>query len=185
LVQELAATADAGVAGLAMAALAAQARFLQYQNRMELPLRDLPAELFHKALLVLKQEQDGSAIAERELRERYDEAAGRLALLARLVTAVDSKTTRALSVSHAGLSIFASALAHSCAQDRDIVVISLSGHQSARLALSLCAAGLSHEAVKAQFTYLHPDAALPEGLEFLRPDIASAMLASSFRDVAF
>src|SRR5205085_9206947 len=56
LVQELAAGANAAVAALAMGVLAAQARFVQYHRRMELPLRDLPAELFHNALLALRHE---------------------------------------------------------------------------------------------------------------------------------
>jgi hypothetical protein len=186
LVQELAAGANGAAAALAMQVLAAQARFVQYHRRMELPLRDLPAELFHKALLALRHEPGdhagAAAAAERALRGRYEEAAGRQALLARLVTSMDGRAVRALAIDHAGLSIFATALAMASGQDRDLAVLSLGGRQFARLALSLRAAGLSPSAVEAQFLYLHPDTGLPEGFELLRADSAAALLTAAPRE---
>ena len=47
LVQELAAAREMDMAALAMAVLAAEARFLQHHRRMELPLGELPGDLFH------------------------------------------------------------------------------------------------------------------------------------------
>jgi len=189
LVQELAAGSNAAVAGLAMTVLAAQARFVQYHRRMELPLRDLPAELFHKALLALRNEPgehaEAAEAAERVLRAGYTEADGRQALLARLVTGMDSRAVRALAIDHAGLSIFATALAMASGQERDLAVLSLGGRQFARLALSLRATGLAPSAVEAQFLYLHPDVALPEGFELLRADSAAALLTAAPREAVF
>lgn len=182
LVQELAAGSQAGVAGLAMNVLAAQARFVQYHRRMELPLRDLPGDLFHKSLLALREQagadDEPAAAAERRLRGEYQEAAGRLALIARLVTGMGSRALRALAIDHAGLSIFATALAMASGQDRDLAILSLNGRQFARLALSLRAAGLAPPAVAAQFAYLHPEVELPEGFELVRADNAAALLTA-------
>lgn len=182
LVQELAAGKDPAAAGLAMNVLAAQARFVQYHRRMELPLRDLPAELFHKSLLALREQaepaDDAARRAEEHLRGQYQEGAGRLALIARLVTGMGRRATRALAIDHAGLSIFATALAMASGQDRDLAVLSLNGRQFARLALSLRAAGLAPTAVATQFAYLHPEIALPEGFELLRADSAAALLTA-------
>ena len=54
LVQDLVASKDGSVASLAMAVLASQARFQQHYRRMELPLRELPGDLFHQALVLLR-----------------------------------------------------------------------------------------------------------------------------------
>src|SRR5690606_32690551 len=54
LLQDLAASGDEATSALAMAVLAAQARFLQHGRRMELPLRELPADLFHAVLVTLR-----------------------------------------------------------------------------------------------------------------------------------
>src|SRR6478735_4076925 len=59
LVQELVASKDAALAGLAMAVLAAQARFQQQWRRMELPLGELPGDLFHRALTALHEHAGG------------------------------------------------------------------------------------------------------------------------------
>src|SRR5690606_32025816 len=70
LVQELAARDDETTAALAMALLAAQARFMQHRRRMELPMRELPGDLFHAALMVLRVRGGaGAEAAERRLRE--------------------------------------------------------------------------------------------------------------------
>jgi hypothetical protein len=187
LVQETAADSHAAMAGLAMAVLAAQARFVQHQRRMELPLRDLPGELFHKALLTLRVhagEQPSGVIAERRLRESFDEAAGRPGLLTRLVSGMECRAARALAIDHAGLSVFVTALAMATGQDRDLAVLSLTGRQFARLALSLRAAGLAPNAVEAQFVFLHPEVALPDGFELLGADSAGAMLTTSLPAVS-
>jgi hypothetical protein len=181
LVQELAASRDEATAGLAMTVLAAEARFLQHCRRMELPLGELPGDLFHKALLLLRShgEAETSEQAERALRESYEEGAGRLGLVARLVMGMGGRAVRALAIDHAGLAIFATALAMASGQERDLAVLSFADRQYARLALALRAAGLKPQAVEEQFLYLHPEIALPEGFEMLGADRAAAVLAAS------
>ncbi|HYD25245.1 MAG TPA: hypothetical protein VEB68_10635 [Croceibacterium sp.] len=186
LVQELAAAKDPAMAGLAMSLLAAQARFMQHFRRMELPLRELPGDLFHKALLALRAQGAGPAeAAERALRDGYEEGAARLGLVARLVMGMGQGALRALSIHHAGLAVFATALAMAAGQERDRTVLSFAERQFARLALSLRAAGLKQQAVEEQFLYLHPEIALPDGFEMLRPDRAAALLSASQPEAAF
>jgi hypothetical protein len=187
LVQELVASKDAATASLAMAVLAAQARFQQYWRRMELPLGELPGDLFHRALVAMREQADDAAAAEaaeRALRDDYRESAGRLGLLARLVMGLGPRAARALAIDHAGLAIFATALSIAAGQRRDLVVLSFSERHHARLALTLCAAGLKQQAVLEQFLYLHPDVSLPEGFDMLRADRALALLAMAQAEVA-
>ncbi|MWV27924.1 hypothetical protein [Aurantiacibacter rhizosphaerae] len=183
LLQELAASKDEMQAAAAMRVVAAQARFMQHQRRMELPLAELPAELFHAATKALKNSQtDYSAEAQSvcdRLRSEYSESDRRVGQITRLVMAMGSTATRALAVDHAGLSVFLTALYMASEQDRDVVVLSLGENQCARLALSLRAAGLGQSAVEEQFLYLHPDITLPEGFDMLRADRAAALLTSA------
>ena len=93
LLQALIASIDAGVASSAMALLAAQARFATSQRRMQLPLGELPGDLVHTALLVLRGQagddadsQAAAVQAEQALRGRFDESRSRLGLIARIVT---------------------------------------------------------------------------------------------------
>jgi hypothetical protein len=104
-------------------------------------------------------------------------------LIGRLVTGLGATATAALAVDHAGVAIFLSALALASGQDRDLAVLSTNDRQLARLALSLRASGLKPKAVEEQFLYLHPEVALPEGFDQLRPDRAAALLHSSFPEV--
>ncbi len=181
LIQELAADPDPTAAELAMAVLAAQARFLQHCRRMALPLRELPGDLFHKALLMLRARAGGeeAEVAERQLRDGYDEGASRLGLVSRLVLGIERGHARVLAVDHAGLAIFATALALAARQERDLVVLSFADGQLARLSLALRAAGLGRQAAQAQLLLLHPDFALPEGFEALPADRAASLLASA------
>ena len=181
LLQALIASEDTATAGAAMAALAAQARFTQSQRRMELPLGELPADLFHAALMALREFADGETAVEEGLRKQYDESASRLGLLSRLVTAMGGGARAALSVSHAGVALFLSALAMASNQDRDLAVISTNDRQLARLALALRGAGLKPKEVEEQFLYIHPEVALPEGFDMLRADRAAAMLSTAGR----
>jgi hypothetical protein len=190
LVQEHVASKDAGTAGLAMAVLAAQARFQQHYRRMELPLRELPGDLFHQALVLLRGQagEGDDPAAERtegQLRDDYEESTGRLGLIARLVMGMGQSAPRALAIDHAGLAIFATALSMASRQERDLVVLSFAEQQFARLALSLRAAGLKQQAVIEQFLYLHPDVSLPDGFEMVRSDRAAALLAASQPEAAF
>lgn len=187
LVQELAASKDPATAGLAMAVLAAQARFMQTYRRMELPLRELPGDLFHRALQALREQNGGehAEVAERRLRDDYEEGRGRIGLISRLVVALGQCAPRALSIDHAGLAIFATALAMASGQERDLAVLSFAERQFARLALALRAAGLKQQAVEAQFLFLHPDVSLPDGFEMLRSDRAAAVLRAPRPEAAF
>jgi hypothetical protein len=186
LLQELAASRDDILAGYAMAVLAAQARFIQHHRRMALPLGELPGDLLHTALLASREEageQDEAAVAaERHLRDTFDESRGRFGLMARLVMRMGKGAPRALDVSHAGLAIFATALAVASGQQRDLAVLSFSDRHFARLALAMRAAGLKQPAVEAQFVYLHPQAELPEGFDRLSADRAATLLAAAPAD---
>jgi hypothetical protein len=184
LLQALIASADGGIASAAMVVLAAQARFVQTQRRMELPLGELPGDLFHAALITMRaQAGDGddqfAAIADERLRGAFDESRGRIGMMARLVTRIGGQAIEALAVDHAGVAIFLTALAIGSGQDRDLAVLSTNDRQPARLALSLRASGLKPKAVEEQFLYLHPDLELPEGFDQLRPDRAAALLHTS------
>src|SRR6185369_8416182 len=133
--------ADGNTAGLAMAVLAAQARFQQHVRRMELPLHELPGDLFHLALTLMRSqagtEDDRAEGAERQLRGEYHEGTGRLGLIARLVMGMGENASRALAIDHAGLGIFATALSMASGQERDLVLLSVAERRHARLALSL------------------------------------------------
>jgi hypothetical protein len=184
LLQSLIASRDADSATAAMATLAAQVRFMQHARRMELPLGELPGDLFHAALQVMRahageSEPDAAERALVRLRESYDEGKSRLALIARLVTGLGATAATALAVDHAGVAIFLSALALGSGQDRDLAVLSTNDRQLGRLSLALRAAGLKREQAEAQFVFLHPDVSLPEGFDALRASAAAALLASA------
>lgn len=178
LVQELIASHDPTVASLAMTTLAAQSRFIQSQRRMELPLGELPAELFH-ALIARGADgaRDAGARAGLDrLQASYDEAASRLGLLARLVTAMRRGALAALALEHAGLALFASALAAETRQSRGAGVLACHEGQGARLALMLRAAGQSLPVIERQFLLVEPAARMPRAIAGLSPDRASSLL---------
>ena len=186
LLQALIASGDAAVASNAMALLAAQARFATSQRRMQLPLRELPGDLLHAALLALHgqagedaADQAAAEQAERTIRSRYDEGRSRLGLISRIVTGMGGGATAALAITHAGVGIFLSALALASGQDRDMAVLATNEGQLARLALALRASGLKRQAIEEQFVSLHPEVALPAGFEHLGSDQAAALLAGS------
>ncbi|MEZ5694296.1 MAG: hypothetical protein R3D99_10785 [Altererythrobacter sp.] len=183
MLQSLIASKDAGIAGGAMAILASQARFFQQHERMELPVRELPGSIFDVVLMRWRSfagpgTETVTAQAEMTLRSTFDEGAGRIGLLSRMVHALGRDARAALSVGHGGLSLFASTLASATEQSRDIALLATTEQQLGRLALSLRAAGFDHREVEEQFQYLHPDVALPEGFETLRIDRAAAMLVA-------
>ncbi len=186
LLQSMVASPEPETASLAMALLAAQARFSQTQRRMQLPLTELPGDLLHAALLVMRHFASGDEVsqanagaAEAAIRSRFDESRSRLGLIARLVTGMGGSAGAALSVPHAGVGIFLSALALASGQDRDMAVLATNEGQVARLALALRAAGLKPNSIEEQFAALHPDVALPGGFERLDADQAAAALARS------
>lgn len=189
LLQGLIASDDAGTSAGAMKLLAAQARFGQTQRRGELPLGELPGDLLHAALIVMRTwigtgdpARDAcAAAAERAIRAGYDEASSRLGLLQRLVAGMGGGALTALDLAHGGIALFATALALGAGHERDRAVLALSEGQVPRLALALLACGLEPAAVEAQVLALQPDAALPPGFDSMRSDRAAALLAGAVR----
>lgn len=182
LLQALVGSSDEATSAFAMKFLAAQARFGQSQRRMKLPLGELTADLLHGALLALRTVKGaGEAMnaAEAAIRNRYDEAGSRAGLVARLVTGMGGGVVAALAIGHAGVAIFLSALAKTSGQERDLAVLSTSDSQIARLTLALRSAGLKPQMVEEQFVALHPQSAIPGGIDRLGAEKAAAILAMS------
>ena len=153
---------------------------------MELPLAELPGELFHKALLLMRSNagnaHSAGEQAERRLRLAYQEGAGRLGLLSRLVVGLEGEGGRALAFDYAGVAIFSTALALACGHERELTLLSFADRQFSRFALALRAAGLGQQAMAQQFLFLHPDIALPTGFEMVPPERAAAILAGPLPD---
>lgn len=169
VLQAMVADGEATSAPLAMAALASQARFAQAQRRMELPLGELPAELFHAVLLAARQVvggDDGSAAAQAEtgLRARYDEGATRLALLARLATSTPPSGAAILTVESTGVALWLTALAERSGEARDRTACATADPMLGRLLLTLRASGLAAGEAERQALRVQPDASLPSGL---------------------
>ena len=177
LVQELIASQDSGVSALAMQTLAAQSRFVQSQRRMELPLGELPAELFH-AVLACAQTATGEGAGLSRLQSGYDEAMSRLGLLARLVSAMRRGAVAALALDHAGIALFASALAAETRSARHHAVLACHEGQALRLALMLRTAGQAPAMIGRQLELVDPAASLPEILAALSPERAAALLGA-------
>jgi len=127
-------------------------------------------------------DDDCTSRASAKLRATYDEANSRLSQLSRLVMSLGRDAMRALSVDHAGLALFTTSLAMACGEDRNLAIHSFSNNQSARLAVSLRAAGLRKEAVEEQFLYIHPDAHLPLGIDRLTTDSAANQTTTARTD---
>ncbi|WFL77131.1 hypothetical protein P7228_14230 [Altererythrobacter arenosus] len=184
LMQELIASDDAKTAELAMAAMSAQARFVQARRRMGLSLGDLPADLFDQLCSAWSDIANRSAAATRAkgeamLRASYDESAGRAALLTRLVGAIGGGAQAALAIEHGGVALFTTALGRLSRQPRELAVLSCHASQSSRLALGLRAAGLSTERVVQQVLQLHPEFAFPANFGELSAERARELLRES------
>ncbi len=182
LLQNLIASNEPKASALAMAVLAAQARFVQSQRRMELPLRELPGNLHEAVLSELRQQAPIEADAATDqaiaaLRNEFDESSSRLSLLSDLVTSLDDGPASALSIEQAGVASFVTALAMGAQQARDAVILATDAGQSTRLALMLRIAGLSPQAVATQLLTLHPELAPPAWLAELTAEQARALLA--------
>jgi hypothetical protein len=181
LLQALISSSDGATAASAMNLLASQARFSQSQRRMQLPLSELPADLLNGVLAVLHDQGDADDAAadraEQAICAGYDESQTRLGLMARLIMGMGGGAMAALSVDHAGVALFLTALSIANGQDRGLTTLSTNESQLARLALALAAAGLKPQAVEEQFVSLHPEVSLPPGFETLGPDRAAAILA--------
>ena len=174
----------AEASGLAMAALAAQARFAQAQRRMELPIGELPAELFHTALEAAREvafsgDVDSVNRADARLRASYDEGVGRLALLARLTQIDLPGTVHLLAVEEAGVSLWLSALAFRSGQSREQTACASSDPLLGRLLLTMRAAGLDPVEAERQALRVQPDAVLPRGLKDIGTREAAQWLAET------
>ena len=181
LVQSLVSSWQDEAQALAAQLLAAQARWCRAQRRMELPLAELPADVLHAALLALRAQAGGenawALAAEASLRGGFDEAAGRLALAARLVTSLGARATSSLSILDGGVALFLSALSHCAAISREAAVLTVQETQAVRLVLQLRRAGLRAERALEQAVVLHPDAALPVELNLLNDRQIGEILA--------
>lgn len=184
LVQDLIASEDSSLASAAMATLTAQARFAQTQRRMELPLAELPGDLFHGLLLGWRSysgnlRSDGMIRAETKLRQHFDEGASRIALIDRLVAGMGHTALRALDIDHAGAALFLSALAARSGQTRIAAILSTNHQQSARLALGLRAAGLDSKDVERQVMRLAPQTVPPRGIAAVQTEDARRLLSDA------
>lgn len=185
MVQALIASSDAEMQALAMQVLAAQARFGQAQRRMRQSLMELPGDEFHAALIAFRSAigtdpatSEDLSLAERQLRDEYDEGHARIALLARLVHSLGDDVSNALSVTQAGVALFVSALSLVGGQTRDTAILATHETQLSRLALLLRSAGLTPEAIEAEFFALHPDISLPLAFADLEVERAGAILCA-------
>lgn len=184
LLQARIASADPDISATAMSLLAAQARFGQAQRRMQMPLAELPRDLFHVAMVTMRAyvgdeaSADGYAlIAERALRASFDEQRGRLALVDRVLAPIAADAADgALLIDHAGVALFLTALARASGLRREAAIMATTDGQHVRMALALRASGLDRAGVTAQFYMVHPDAALPDAVNGLEPHAAAALL---------
>lgn len=179
LVQQSLGDPDPELAELATAVLTAQGRFMRQVRKMELPLGELPAELFDQALAIGREfGGTGVAVGERGLRGAYDASAIREALLTRFASRAAEQRADLLSLDHAGLAVFVTALAVASRQPRERVMTSFADSQLARLALSLRSAGLTQQAMEMHFQLIHPEHSLPPGFEIVPADRAAALLST-------
>ena len=185
LLQELIASNDESVAELAMAAMSAQARFVQAQRRMSLPLTELPAELFHEAISCWRNTKGNTGDAQALdrvitlLRSGYDEGNSRLGLLTRLAGAMGNGLRATLDLEHAGFALFVTGLARASKQPRELAILSCHERQATRLALALRAAGLKPEEVRKQFLLIQSELALPEGADSVSQQVAADLLTGT------
>ncbi len=183
LLQSQIASADPDLSALAMRFLAAQARHGQSQRRMKLPLLELPGDHLHHALLAMQSfdpqaSPEAGAAAAQALRRDYNEAATRLGLASLLLARMGAGAIEALSINHAGVALFASALSLGSGLDRDSAALATHVTQAARLALALRSAGIRPDAVREQCLALHPDLEFPDQFDTIGPDRAAALLAA-------
>lgn len=186
LLQDMIASPDPDLAARGMNLLAAQARFGQAIRRMQIPLIELPGDLHHIALTIMQayvaDDPSGVAaaeLAEATLRTARSAAASRIDLLAYAISVSGARPAATLSLQNAGVALFLTALGMGAGLPRETAVMCTTESQMPRLALSLAAAGLGRTGLVETFAALHPDVALPEGLEGLHADRAAAILAAS------
>jgi len=181
LLQALIASTDAETSARAMRLLAAQARFVQGQRRMQLGLGELPPELLHGVTQALYACAPITVAhkAEAALRETYDEATTRRGLLARLVSGMGAAAVAGLALPHAGVAIFAATLAHLRDLPRDYALLAMQDGQQTRLALELRAAGQKLSVAEETLLVLNPHGDAPDGLGRISVERAAQLLAQA------
>lgn len=186
LLQNFIASPGPDLAARGMNLLAAQARFGQAVRRMQIPLSELPAQLHEEALAIMQRYviddpagEAAAAQAEITLRQRRAVTASRIDLLDHLMTVLGSERVVALQPEHAGVALFLSALGATAGIPRETAVMCTTESQMPRLALSLVAANVGREGVISTFSALHPDIAVPPGIEQLDSARALALLANT------
>lgn len=187
LLQELIASDSPAIAEIAMSVLAAQSRFSLNHTRMELPLGDLPFEVFARTLehgeaAAVDANVDVGKAAFAKLKSNYDEGTNRIGLLARLTAAMRGGAIAGLDLAHAGLALFASSCASLLSIEREHAVFACHEGQTVRLALMLKAAGLNGEASERQIALLGGTKAVPCGLEAISQAYARDMLAAHMEE---
>lgn len=184
LLQGLLAAQDERVAESAMAYLAAQARFLEQSRRMELPLLQLPAGYFDRALNMLAADfgDEGSASVGKaisDLRGAYSENNTRLGLARQIVAGLGQNARAALALDHSGASLFLTSIAIASDQKRETIAMACNDRRAVRLGLTLRAAGLQKRDIEAQFAYLEVDPSLAEDYEIVSRAQAAQMLVTA------
>ncbi len=184
MLQAVIASDDATLSGEAMAVLSAQARFMRHLERMELPLSELPGDIFDTiiGLSCGVAPQDGEVNRDREtaMRANYDEAAGRIAKLDRLVNRLGKSAMAALAIDHAGVALFLSSLACLSHQPRDMFAMSMDTDQIVRLAIAMRAVGLDADKLASQLELIAPDLQTTDMIARMGPDRARELLATMF-----
>ncbi|WP_375291340.1 hypothetical protein [Qipengyuania sp.] len=184
LLQQAISHGNTTIAGTAMAALAAQARFAQSQSRMELSPFELPAELFHLAFLVARDsaspaEVENFGTKEARLRSDYDEGNSRLALLAQLASQLDEPSAKLLDIQQTGVALWLATLSLRSGETREQISFATVEPLLGRLLLTLRAAGALPEEAEAQALLIANDASLPRGLHEVGTREAAQWLAQS------
>lgn len=184
LLQELIASPDQGTSELAMQTMSAQARFVQAQRRMHLPLAELPAELFHTLLQLWEALPSDTEVSEQQrvgavLRESFDEGRSRLGLLTRLTGSLGPAVRATLDLEHAGFALFATGLGRATKQARELTILACERRQASRLVLVLRGAGLKPDEVRRQFMLIHGESRMPSGVDLVSSEDALSMLTGT------
>ncbi|WP_298291137.1 hypothetical protein [Novosphingobium sp.] len=186
LLQDIISSPGPDLAARGMNLLAAQARFGQAVRRMQIPLTELPADLHDETLGIMQRYvaadpagEAAAAQAEASLRKRRAVTASRIDLLDHVMAVLGAGRSAALQLEHAGVALFLSGLSAVAGISRETAIMCTTESQMPRLALSLVAANVGREGVVATFAALHPDIAVPAGIERLDPARASALLTNT------
>lgn len=138
----------------------AQARWIQVQQSMSLPLQELPEPVLDAVLDIVRRlvgAEPSLASRGREMeaavRQRHGAAAGRLDAAVRF--AADDLGDAALHVGEAGVALFLTVLALRSGIAREAALLGTQPGQQARLTLALAAAGASPATMSRQLAVFH------------------------------